>query len=329
MKKFISLLLAMLLALPCAAGVMCGCAAAEEAGGLRIVCTVFPLYDWMRELTAGSEDVELVLIADNGVDMHSYQPTTGDIVDISTCDMLVYVGGQSDEWVDEIAARSGNDHMLAADLLDMLGDRALCASSREHDHDTGDDHGHDHHHHDHDAKDEHIWLSAVNAAVLCDGLTEMLCDLDSSNAELYRSNAEGYIARINELDGQYRSAAENAGKEALLFADRFPFRYLANDYDLSYHAAFDGCEAETEASFETVAHLAAELDDHDLDCVLMIEGSEDRLARTIIESSGRSDREILVLDSMQSVSRENIAGGTTWLGVMEDNLRVLEQALGC
>lgn len=323
MKRIITLLLAVLVL----AGGLCGCSAqSDNDGRLKIVCTVFPLYDWMRELTAGSENVELILIADNGVDMHSYQPTTGDIVDISTCDMLVYTGGQSDEWVDEIVERSGNEHMMVAHLIDELGDRALCAAPHEHnDHDDG----HDGHHHDEDAKDEHIWLSAINAGVLCERLCGMLCELDSENAPVYEANAAEYISVLNEMDEQYRAVVDGAQAETLLFADRFPFRYLANDYEITYCAAFDGCEAETEASFETVAHLAAELSEHSLDWVLIIEGSEDRLARTIIGASDRPDCGVLTLDSLQSITAEDIADGVTYLSVMEENLAVLRQALGC
>ena len=323
MKKLISLLLAVLITV----GGLCGCSGQPQGTEkLKIVCTVFPLYDWMRELTAGSDGVELILIADNGVDMHSYQPTTGDIVDISTCDMLVYTGGQSDEWVDEIVARSGNDRMTVARLLDELGDRALCAAPHEHN-DHAD--GHDGHHHDEDAKDEHIWLSAVNAGMLCERLCGMLCRLDGENASLYEVNTAEYITALERLDEQYRAAADEAQAETLLFADRFPFRYLAEDYDISYCAAFDGCEAETEASFETVAHLADELSRNSLDWVLIIEGSEDRLARTIIGASDRPDCGVLTLDSLQSVTAEEIAGGVTYLSVMEGNLEVLRQALGC
>ena len=325
MKKTIAILLAVLIT----AGCLCGCSAQpDRAGRIKIVCTVFPLYDWMRQLTKGSGAIELILIADNGVDMHSYQPTTGDIVDISTCDMLVYTGGQSDEWVDEIVERSGNDRMTVADLIDELGDRALCAAPHEHN-DHQDGHDHTGHLHDEDAKDEHIWLSAINARVLCERLSGMLCELDETNAAVYQTNAAEYITALEKLDEQYRAAADAAQTESLLFADRFPFRYLTEDYNIVYCAAFDGCEAETEASFETVAHLASELSRYRLDWVLIIEGSEDRLARTIISASDRPGCGVLTLDSMQSVTAEDIEDGVTYLSVMEENLAVLRQALGC
>jgi len=324
MKRIISVLLAMVITV----AALCGCSSAPEQDGLKIVCSVFPLYDWMRQLTAGSDDIELILIADNGVDMHSYQPTTGDIVDISTCDMLVYVGGDSEEWVEETADRSGNERMHRTAMLDILGEDALCAVPHEHDEEQVE-HGHiHHHHHDEDAKDEHVWLSPLTAMRLCEELTEVLCVTDPEGAEIYRNNCERYTAALSALDESYRQAVEEATDHILLFADRFPFRYLAADYGIEYHAAFDGCEAETEASFETIARLAAEVDAHELDCVLIIDGSEDALARTIINSSEHRDAQILALDSLQSVSEEDISKGVTYLSVMEDNLEILRQALG-
>ncbi len=319
MKRITALLL--LLAVLCAP--LCGCGQNLSHGGKRIVCTIFPLYDWMRELTAGADGVETVLVADNGVDMHSYQPTTGDIVDISTCDMLVYIGGDSDRWVEETALRSGSEKMTRLPLLELMGEDALCAAPHDH-HD--EEH---HHHHGEDAKDEHLWLSPSAALKLCALLTNELCVMDEANASVYRANFESYSARLEELDRNYRTAAEESRRDMLLFADRFPFRYLADDYSLEYSAAFDGCEAETEAGFETVTRLAARLDDHDLGCVLIIDGSRPDLARTIIAASDSPGAEILTLDSMQSVSGEDIAGGVTYLSIMEENLNVLRQALGC
>ena len=328
MKKVLAMILALAMA---ACAMLSGCSLPQKtvagSGPRTVVCTVFPFFDWMRELTAGSDGVQVILIADNGVDMHSYQPTTGDIVDISTCDMLVYAGGFSDEWVTETVERSGNDRMLTANLLEMLGDRALCGVPHEDGHDHEDEHEHGGHH-DHDAPDEHIWLSAVNARELCAALCDMLCELDSENSELYTANAAGYMAKLSALDEDYRAVTENARVRSLVFADRFPFRYLMNDYNIEYYAAFDGCEAETEASAETVTNLADALDRLELDTVLIIEGSEDRLARTVIESSASPHRQILTLDSMQSVNAGDIAEGVTFLSVMESNLAVLKQALG-
>ncbi len=318
MKKIILLVLSFALLVGCFAG----CGAAQAADRIDIVCTIFPVYDWMRELTAGSENIELTLIADNGVDMHSYQPTTGDIVDISTCDIFVYVGGESDEWVEEVIARSGNEDMIVVNLLEALEGRVLETDGGDH----HDHHGHDHEHHC--VPDEHIWLSPVNADILCGRLCEELCVADEENAEKYESNLAAYAERLSALDSGYELAAQSGSADTLLFADRFPFRYLVSDYGLKYYAAFDGCSAETEASFETVAALAAALDEERLGCVLIIEGSEDRLARTVIDSSQSGGQQILTLDSMQSVTAEEIEDGATYIGIMEANLEVIRQALG-
>lgn len=317
MKKTASIILA--LALVMLTAISAGCSSGQEST-VDIVCTVFPVYDWMRELTADSENVNLTLLADNGVDMHSYQPSADDIVMLSTCDMLVYVGGESDEWVDEVLAQAVNRDMTVIDLLDALGDRALETSP--HEHEEGEEHDHA------CVYDEHIWLSPINAQQLCGTLAEALSVLDPDQSELYADNAARYCAELAALDARYADMAAAAEVNTLLFADRFPFRYLTADYGIEYYAAFDGCSAETEAGFDTVAMLSDALDKHGLGCVLIIEGSDDSLARTVINGSDDSERQILTVDSMQSVTAEDILGGVTYLSVMEENLQVLTKALG-
>lgn len=320
MKKILPVVLSFALLICCFAG----CGTTQGSDSLSIVCTVFPVYDWMRELTDGIDGIRLTLIADNGADMHSYQPTTGDIVEIASCDMFVYVGGQSEQWVREVLEQSDSESRVELDLLTALGDRAIELSGHDHTHDH--DHGEDGHE---CVYDEHFWLSAVNAQVLCEFLCAQLAALDSDNAERYRANAQTYIERLSALDAEYRNAAESAAVRTLLFADRFPFRYLTAEYGIDYHAAFDGCSAESEASFETVAYLSSALDEHELNAVLIIEGSDESLARTVIEGSKNGGCEVLTLDSMQSVTSAQIADGVTYTAVMEENLEVLRQALGC
>lgn len=318
MKRIIQIVMAVVLAMSC----FCGCGTMQNDERLSIVCTIFPVYDWMRELTDGCEGVELTLIADNGVDMHSYQPTTDDIVTIATCDVFVYVGGESDEWVEEVLSQAVNEDMIVVNLLDALGDRAMESAANAHEH--------DHEEHDHECVyDEHIWLSLINARELCGHLSEVLCAVDEADADRYTVNCAAYVEAIDALDSQYREAADIGMVNTLLFADRFPFRYLTADYGIEYFAAFDGCSAETEASFDTIAALSAAVDENGLNCVLMIEGSDDSLARTIIAGSKTGGQTVLTVDSMQSVTASDIESGVTYLSVMEDNLEVLRQALGC
>ncbi len=319
MKRILPIVLVFTVILSC----LGGCGVTTESDGLKVVCTIFPVYDWMRQLTEGSDSIKLTLIADNGVDMHSYQPTTGDIVEITACDMFVYVGGESDKWVEEVLSQSVNEKMTVIDLMDEMGGSVL--------ENAGDGHsGHEEHEHGSECvTDEHIWLSPVNAQMLCQSLCQQLCALDEANAALYTANCEKYAEELSALDGSYRQAVESGKVSTLLFADRFPFRYLTTEYGLDYHAAFDGCSAETEASFDTVAALSAAIDRHGLECVIILEGSDDSLARTVIDGTQTGSQCVLTMDSMQSVTAGDISDGVTYISVMESNLETLRQALGC
>ncbi|MBP3654291.1 MAG: zinc ABC transporter substrate-binding protein [Oscillospiraceae bacterium] len=297
-----------------------------DDGKLTIVTTIFPEYDWLRNLTAGSENVEVQLLIDKGVDLHSYQPSVKDIVKISTCDVFIYTGGASDVWVEDALETAMNEDMLVIDLMELLEQhRELCTEEHDHEHDY-EEHDHEEHDHEHTA-DEHIWLSLVNAGILCRELTEQLQVLDSENAELYASNYTAYAAEIEALDERYHETVKNAAHHNIVFGDRFPFAYLAEDYDLHCHAAYEGCSAETEVSFQTFAELAAELDELNLDYVVIIDDSDHRIADTVIASSADKSRTICTMQSMQAVSARQIRDGATYLGIMEENLSVLQQVL--
>ena len=310
MKRLLPLLLAALLLLTAACGA--GNAPAKP-DGLSIVVTIFPVYDWVRNL-AGGTDADVTLLMDGGADMHSFQPSAADIVKISSCDLFVYVGGPSDAWAEDALAEAVNPDMAVIDLLDVLGDRAFEEETVEGmaaDEDDGPE------------TDEHIWLSLRNAAVCCRAVADALAQLDAGNADVYAANADGYIAELDRLDGEYSAMTDAAAFDTLLFADRFPFRYLTEDYGLTYYAAFAGCSAETEASFETVAFLSGRLAKLGLPAVLIIDGSDGKIAETIVENAG-TDVPIRTLDSLQSASASD---GTSYLGVMEQNLAVLDAAL--
>lgn len=336
MKKRILIVLSCLLAL----SLLAGCArptggapvlpvedSASEAAPekpLRIVTTIFPVYDWLMNLLGEQQaKAELTLLLDNGVDLHSYQPTAEDIVRISNCDLFVYVGGESDAWVEGALREAVNPDMVIVNLLEALGDAArpeeIAEGMEAHDHD---------HDHDHEEEyDEHIWLSLKNAGRLCAVLRDSLCGLDPAGAAAYRENAAAYLEKLSALDAAYQAAVDKAPQRTLLFGDRFPFRYLTEDYGLDYYAAFSGCSAETEASFETIVFLADKLDELGLRAILQLESADGSIARTIRENTAAKDQEILTLDSLQSATSRDRLSGTSYLSVMENNLRVLEQAL--
>lgn len=468
---------------------------------VKIVTTTFPEYDWVRNILGGNPaGVEVTMLLDNGVDLHSYQPTTEDMIKISNCDMFVYVGGESDEWVEDALAQAENENMMVVDLMDVLGnevkeeeivegmehehdehhdeeitkedikDRTLaefsgewqsmhplllegrleqfCEYKAENDEDASttketmyekyknvwacdakeikiednaitftysdgttasaeytyagysikyaedgsignvryqfetesadapkyvqfNDHGHEpaevehfhiyfgdesfeallsastnpyfmrsgltdeeilegltghNHSHEHES-DEHVWLSLHNAEVICRDINEKLGALDPANAEIYTENTESYCEKLNKLNSEYEAAVEDASVKTLLFGDRFPFRYLVDDYNLDYYAAFAGCSAETEASFETIIFLAKKVDELGLHAVMTIEGTEHKIAETIVQSTTSKDQQILTMDSMQATTSSDVENGKTYLSVMESNLEVLKEAL--
>ena len=311
-----------------------------------VVCTIFPEYDWIRQLVGDKKDnYEITYLLDKGVDLHSYQPTAEDIAKIANCDLFVYVGGESDGWVNDALKESKNDKMQVVNLLETLGKNVKpeevvegMQEEDEHDHDHDDkdhdDKDHDHedadHDHDHEEEteyDEHVWLSLRNATALVNTLAEKLQTIDPENKDYYATTAADYTAKLGDLDSRYLATIKKAKVKTVLFGDRFPFRYLVDDYGLKYYAAFVGCSAETEASFETVAFLAKKTDELKLKSVLVIENSDQKIAKKIVETTKDKSQNIVVLNSMQSITNEDIANGATYLSIMESNLKALASAL--
>ncbi len=304
-------------------------------GKVQIVTTIFPEYDWtVNILGRDAQNAEVTMLLDSGVDLHSYQPSADDILTISNCDVFVYIGGESEKWVDDVLKEAQNSSMIVVDLMDVLGDSVKeeevvegMQEESEHDHDHEEGDHEDDEHEEEKEYDEHIWLSLKNASKCVDGIAEAVIKVNPDNADAYRKNADEYIARINDLDKEYQSAAAAAPVKTLLFADRFPFRYMTDDYGLKYYAAFVGCSAETEASFETIAFLAGKTDELSLDSVIKIEGTDQRIADTVVKSTKKKNQKVLTLNSMQSVTSKDISNGEDYLSVMTENLDVLKKAL--
>ncbi len=320
-----------------------------EGDKISIVTTIFPEYDWVREILGDQADnAELTMLLDNGVDLHSYSPTAEDIMNIANCDLFVYVGGESDEWVADALKEKVNDDMVVINLMDVLGDSVKeeevvegMEADHDHEHEEGEEHedteeheheeDEEHEEHEHEEGeieyDEHVWLSLSNTKTLCAALSGALQSIDPENAEAYSANEAAYVEKLDALDQQYKDAVDTASVKTVLFGDRFPFRYLTDDYNLDYYAAFVGCSAETEASFETIAFLAGKVDELGLNSVLTIEGEDHRIAETIVQNTQSKDQKILTMDSMQSTTSEDVAAGTTYYSIMESNLEVLKEAL--
>ena len=314
MKRFIKLSLTATLAVAVfLLSVGCGAAKTEKSDKTTVLCTVFPLYDWARNIAGNAAEVSL--LNENGADMHSFQPTAADIVRLHTCDILIYTGGESEEWVAEIISQSENKNLKALNMLELLGDKAVL--EREEGTETRENG---------DETDEHIWLSLKNAEILTDKIAAALAKADGKNADIYRRNAEEYSEKLKSADEEYTQAVKNAKRKTLIFADRFPFRYLTEDYGLNYYAAFPGCSAETEASFETIAFLAKKSDENG-DCIFVTETSNHDIANAVSRNTEAKSKKILTLDSMQSVKKKDIENGVTYISVMEKNLDELKKAI--
>lgn len=309
----------------CAAA-LTGCQGSIKETGTAaysIVCTTFPQYDWIREIIGkDAERFSLTLLLDKGGDLHSYQPTAENIARISSADLFVYVGGESDAWVEDALKGAVNEDMRVVNLMDALGDNVReeelvegmqCAAEEDENGEL--------------EYDEHIWLSLKNAAYLTNVLSETVQELDAENAQDYAANAAAYIAELEALDLEYADAVAASETKTILFGDRFPFRYLTEDYGIDYYAAFVGCSTETDASFETITFLSGKVDELGLHTILAIEGSDQKIAEIIRENTHDKNQQIQTINSLQSVTAKEIADGITYLGTMQENLEVLKGAL--
>ncbi|MBQ9059339.1 MAG: zinc ABC transporter substrate-binding protein [Atopobiaceae bacterium] len=334
---------------------------------ISVVCTNFAAYDFTRQVIGECGDrFDVNYLTGSGVDLHSYQPSVEDVASINKADLFVYVGGESDEWARDTAADIDGLHSVSLldaigsaaveeELVEGMstGHDESEGDDSDHDHATSDDDGDDDHatsddsdddhatsddsDHDHATSDddhddtpeydEHVWLSLKNAQIIVDAIADELGRVDPDSATTYAEHAAAYKQQLAELDKSYSDNISQATYDTLVFADRFPFRYLTEDYQLSYYAAFPGCSAETEASFDVVSFLAKKLDELGVDSVLVIEDSDQNLARTVINTSQAHNQQILVIDSLQSASHADIEAGKTYLSTMENNLSVLMDAL--
>lgn len=322
---------------------------------ISIVCTTFPQYDWVKNILGEeAERFNVTLLLDNGVDMHSYQPAVKDIATAGSSDLFIYVGGESDTWVEDALKEAKNKDLKAINLMETLGNSIKEEEVVEGMQEERESLGHSHeksskekqeqtqkesHENSQEINgqkeaadeepeyDEHIWLSIRNAEIMVKNIEKAIEQLDSDNAKVYQTNAENYIKKLDTLDKQYANTIQNAKYKAILFGDRFPFRYMADDYDLKCYAAFAGCSAETMAGFETVTFLAKKADELRLPVILTIENSDGRIAEAVKSNTTKKNQKILAMNSLQSVTKEQLADGITYLQVMQENLSVLSEAL--
>ena len=286
----------------------------ENLGEKTIVCTIYPAYDWSLEILqeeAGRIDVDC--LTSNSADLHSFEPSFSDIAKISSADIFIYVGGESDSWVEDVLKNATNVNMKVINLMEVLGGKVKEEELVEGMQGESDGEG-----------DEHVWLSLKNAEIFVDAIAGAICEIDKEKTDYYLENASKYKEKLQELDEKYQAEISGCNKNTLVFADRFPFRYLTDDYDLNYYAAFTGCGTDSNASFATEIFLAGKVDELGLNCILILEDQNNlKIAQNIKESTASKNQEILVLNSMQSVN----SGAESYLSIMERNLEVLKKAL--
>ncbi len=302
---------------------MTGCSGNKENEDekITIVTTIFPLYDWARNIIKDSEDVELILLMSNGSDLHNYQPSVNDIIKVTDCDLFILVGGESDEWAEDIVEDREKNGKKTLNLMEQLSEVLREEETREgmqEEEEEGEEET---------EYDEHIWLSLRIAQKACELIRDELSSLDKENGSKYANNCAEYGESIRKLDDEYEKTVNEADRKTILFADRFPFRYMVEDYGLEYYAAFKGCSAESEASFETIKFLAEKVDEKELKYILILENNDGRIARTIIENTAGKNQETAVIDSLQSVTGQDAEKGAGYLQIMQNNLEVLRKVL--
>lgn len=296
---------------------------------ISVVTNIYPSYDWVKEI-AKDTNVTVKNLTDKGINLHNFEPSAEDITSIKNANLFVYVGGESDEWAPDAIKESPN--VTAINMMEVLKDNikpeevveGMEDEGHDHDHDE-DEHDEHHHHHDDEVEmDEHVWLSLKNAKLVCNEICENLKKLSPKYADKFDENLKAYVEKLDALDKKYSEELSNQKFDTVLFGDRFPFRYLVDDYNLKYYAAFVGCSQESEASFETIVFLANKVDELGLNSIFTLSDSDHKIAETIKENTKTKTQEIRVLNSLESVSSSD---NTSYLEIMEENLDTLKAGL--
>ncbi|MDR2360215.1 MAG: metal ABC transporter substrate-binding protein [Oscillospiraceae bacterium] len=326
MKKFISIALALLIG----ALALSGCANnntpndSENDKGLSVVTTIFPPYDFAREIAGDKAEVTMLLPPAS--ESHSFDPTPADIIKIQDCDVFIYVGGESDEWVSSILESMDTSNMRIITLMDCVEvvEEEIVEGMEDDEHEEGEEGEEGGEEAEEPEYDEHVWTSPRNAKLIVEKISETLREVDADNADYYRANTEAYSAELDDLDAKFKAVVDSAARNTLVFGDRFPFRYFADAYGLDYYAAFPGCSTETEASAATIAFLIDKVKDEQIPVVFHIELSNEKIADAISESTGAK---VALLHACHNISKNDFESGKSYLDLMTDNVEALREAL--
>ena len=314
MKRIMAAVLLLCLALSLAA---CGQSETvrETAAPVSIVTTVFPAYDFARQIAG--ERAEVSLLVPPGAESHSFEPTARDMIRVQECTLFFCNGGESEAWVDDLLAEQPVETLRMLDCVEALEEEEKEGMQELHEEHEDEDEGPEY--------DEHVWTSPVNAQRICTALCERLCDLDPEGESLYRANLERYCGELQLLDAAFRKTVDEGGHRTVVFADRFPVRYFVEEYGLEYFAAFPGCADDTEPAARTVAFLIDRVREEQLPAVFYIEFSNEKMADVVCEDTGCRK---LLFHSCHNVSAADLENGVTYLQLMWGNVSALKEALG-
>lgn len=318
LKRLFSLLLAGTMLL----GGLSGCSApAEQEEGLSVVATIFPQYDFARQVMGGDDNLTMLLRP--GQEVHSYEPTPQDIIAIQNCDLFIYVGGESDAWIEDVLDGMDTSDMVILSLMDVVDPleedtENVLENPEEHNHEEDGTHLHE------EEYDEHVWTSPKNAMLITQAICDALCEIDPDNAGQYQANTADYLTQLEALDAAFREVIGDAQRDTLFFGDRFPLLYFVREYGLNYYAAFPGCASETEPSAATVARLIDLVREEAAPVVYQIELSNGNIARSIADSSGAR---VETFYTCHNITADDFNAGETYLSLMQRNVESLKEAL--
>ena len=307
MKKFIITVLTVLFVIEFSS---CKVRKMDTSDKVNIVCSIFPEYDWVRNILGDDDDATtLTLLEKNGVDLHSYIPSSTDLSTVADCNLLVYTGGKSHTWITDILNNSSNTNQTVINLMEVLKDQLKKDGPDATDY------------------DEHLWLSVKNAKIACSYFTETLCQLLPASADRYKSRLADYMKKLDAMDLSLQGVVQASQNKTLIICDRFPFRYLAEDYGIQYCAPFSNCAGQREPGAEAIDLLSETLVKLNSSAVIVLENSDKKIAKTVIGNAKKPNCDILTMDSMQSVTLRQAFAGVTYISQMQKNLESLQKAL--
>ncbi len=285
------------------------------ANKLIIRTTSFPGYDFARAIAKDKANIKMLLKP--GSEMHDFEPTPQDIKDIKNSDIFIYVGGESDEWIDDIlddVDTSKTKIIKLMDLVNIVEEEQVEGMEEESKEEESEE----------TEYDEHIWTSPMNAVTIINKIKDEIIELDKDNKEVYEENANNYVDKLLVIDSQIREIVANSKRKELIFGDRFPLRYFVDEYNLSYYAAFPGCSEQTEASAKTLTFLINKVKEDHIPVVFHIELSSGKIANAISSETGAK---VLEFKSAHNISQKDFESGITYIDIMNDNIKVLKEAL--